>query len=67
MKLITVSFAMLQDVLTWFTPLESAACSHLANAYMHQDFHTHYCEASHCQISEVTEPSALEIATTALA
>ena len=47
MKLITVSFAMLQDLLTWFTPLESAACFHLANAYMHQDFHTHYCEANH--------------------
>ena len=41
MKLITVSFALLQDLLTWFTPLESAACFHLANAYMHQNFHTH--------------------------
>ena len=34
---------------------------------MHQNFHTHYCEANHCRISEVTEPSAPEIATTALA
>jgi hypothetical protein len=42
MKLITVSFAMLQDILTWLTPLESAACFHLANAYMHQDFYTCY-------------------------
>ena len=28
MKLITVSFAMLQGILTWLTPLESAACFH---------------------------------------
>ena len=67
MKVITVSFAMLQDVLTWFTPLESAACFHLVNAYMHQDFPTHYRVANHCRLSEVSELSAPEIATTACA
>ena len=31
-KLITVSDAMLQNMLTWATPLEWTACIHLANA-----------------------------------
>ena len=67
MTLITVSFAMLQDILSWLTPLESAACFHLANAYMHQDLYTRCCEANHCWIMEVIEPSAPETATAALA
>ncbi len=52
MKLIMVSFAMLRDTFTWFTPLELATCLHLAN---------------HCRVSAVTRPSGQEIATIALA
>ena len=37
MKLIIVSSAMLRDMLTWSTPLELAACLHLANACTHRD------------------------------
>ena len=32
MKLIMASFAMLQYILTWATPLELAACLHMGNA-----------------------------------
>ena len=67
MKLIIVSSAMLRDMLTWFTPLELAACLHLANAYMHRDLYTHYCESSHCRARAGNAPSAHEIATIALA
>ena len=49
------------------TPLELAACLHLAEAYMHRDFPTYLCEASHCEISAVSAPSAQKIATIALA
>ena len=51
---------MLQDMLTWFTPLELAACLHLANAY---DLGV----GNHCRVSAVNAPSAQEIATIALA
>ena len=37
MKVIIVPFAMPRDMLTWFTPLEFAACLHLANGYIHRD------------------------------
>ena len=67
MKLGIVSFAMLRDMLTWSTPLELAACLHLANAYMHRDLYTYYCESNHCRVSAVNAPSAQEIATIALA
>ena len=60
MKLIIVSSAMLRDMLTWFTPLELAACLHLANAY---DLGV----GNHCRVSAVNAPSAQEIATIALA
>ena len=66
MKLIIVSFAMLRDMLTWSTPLELAACLYLANAYMHRDLYTYYCESNHCWVSAVNAPSAQEIATIAL-
>ena len=36
MKLIIVSSAMLRDMLTWPTPLELAACFHVANAHIHR-------------------------------
>ena len=67
MKLIIMSSAMLRDMLIWCTPLELAACLHLAEAYMHRDFPTYHCEASHCGISAVSAPSAQKIATIALA
>ena len=67
MKLIKVPCAMLRGMLTWSTPLELAACLHLANAYMHRDLYTHYCEANHCQVSAMSAPSAHEITTIALA
>ena len=40
MKLIIMSSAMLRDMLIWYTPLELAACLHLAEAYMHRDVPT---------------------------
>ena len=67
MKLIMVSFAVLRDTLTWITPLEFAACLHVANAYMHRDLYTCYCESNHCRVSAVTGPSAQETAPIALA
>ena len=67
MKLIIVSFAMLRDMLTWCTPLELAACLHLAEAYMHRDLYTYDCESNHCRVSAVSAPSAQKIATIALA
>ena len=60
MKLIIVSSAMLRDMLTWFTPLELAACLHLANAY---DLGV----GNHCRVSALNAPSTQEIATIALA
>ena len=66
MKLIIVSSAMLRDMLTWFTPLELAACFHLVEAYMHRDLYTYHCESDHCRVSAVSAPSAQKIATIAL-
>ena len=60
MKLIIVPFAMLRDMLTWFTPLELAACLHLANAY---DLGV----GNNCRVSAVNAPSIQKIATIALA
>ena len=60
MKLIIMSSAMLRDMLTWFTPLELAACLHLANAY---DLGV----GNHWRLSAVNAPSTQEIATIALA
>ena len=67
MKLIIVPFAMLRDMLTWSTPLELAACLHLANAYMHRDLCAYYRESNHCRVSAVNALSVQEIATIALA
>ena len=50
-----------------YTPLELAACAHVTNACMQWDFFTYAYESNHCWVSAVTEPSAQEIATTALA
>ena len=50
-----------------YTPLELAACAHATKACIHWDLFTYFCESNHCWISAVTEPSAQEIATTALA
>ena len=58
---------MLRDMLTWFTPLELAACLHLANAYMHRDLYTYCYESTHGQVRAVSAPSAQDIATIALA
>jgi hypothetical protein len=66
-KLIIVSFAMLLNMLTWSTPLELAACLHLANAHMHRDLYIYYCESKHCRVSAVNASSAQEIGTNALA
>ena len=60
MKQIIVSSAMLRDMRTWFTPLELAACLHLANAY---DLGV----GNHFRVSAVNAPSTQEIATIALA
>ena len=49
-----------QMVLTWFTPLELAACLYLADAYS-------LGVSNHCRVSAVNAPSAKEIATIALA
>ena len=65
MSLIMMSSAMLQDMLTGCTPLELAACLHLAEAYKHRDFPTYHCESSHCGVSAVSASSAQEIATIA--
>ena len=67
MKVIIVPFAMPRDMLTWSTPLEFAACLHLANGYIHQDLCAYYSEFNHCQISAVNALSVQEIATTVLA
>ena len=67
MKLIIVSFAMLRDMLTWSTPLELAACLHLANVYMHQLSYAYHRESNHCRISAVSAHSAQEIAAIAVA
>ena len=67
MKLIIMSSAMLRDMLIWCTPLELAACLHLAEAYMHRDFYTYHCEPNHCRVSAVNAPSAQEVATFARA
>ena len=44
-----------------------ARCAHVTNACMQMDFFTYAYESNHCWVSAVTEPSAQEIATTALA
>ena len=67
MKLITMSLAMLRDMLIWSTPLELAACLHLANAYMHRELCAYYLESNHGRVSAVNALSAQEIATIALA
>ena len=67
MKLIIMSSAMLRDMLIRCTPLELAACLHLAEAYMHRDFYTYHCEPNHCRVSAVNAPSVHEISTIALA
>ena len=67
MKLIMVSLAMLQYILAWATPLESAACLHWGNAYRHRDRYTYYCESNRCRVSAVKASSAQEIASSALA
>ena len=50
-----------------FTPLELAACAHLANTGMHWELFALVGESHPCRISAATEPSAPEIATTAFA
>ena len=62
-----VFFAMLRNTLTGSTPLELAACFHLANALMHRDLYAYDCESSNCRISAVTGPSAKETAIIQLA
>ena len=57
-----------QDVaLTWLTPLELAACFHLASACTHQTVHTDRCEPNHCWVRPSTRPSAQEMSAVAIA
>ena len=54
-------------VLTWLTPLELAACFHLASACIHQDVHTYRCEPNHSRVSPSTRPSVQEMSAAAVA
>ena len=62
-----VELSMASLAMIPYTPLELAACAHVTNACMQLDFFTYAYESNHCWVSAVTEPSAQEIATTALA
>ena len=74
-KLMILFRAMLQSsleiarevTLTWLTPLELAACLHLASACIHQEFHTHRCEPNHCWVRASTRPSVQEMSAVAIA
>ena len=66
-ELSMASLAMIASTFTWLTPLELAACAHLANAGMHSELFALVGESHPCPISAATEPSAPEIATTAFA
>ena len=61
------SLAMIASTFTWLTPLELAACAHLANTGMHWELFALVGESHPCPISAATEPSAAEMATTAFA
>ena len=64
----TDSLEIAQDVaLTWLTPLELAACFHLASACTHQTVHTDRCEPNHCWVRPSTRPSAQEMSAVAIA
>ena len=66
-ELSMASMAMIALTFTWLTPLELAACAHLANAGMHWELFALVGKSHPCPISATTEPSAPEIATTAFA
>ena len=74
-KLMHLFLAMLQSsleivqevALTWLTPLELAACFHLASACIHQDVHTYRCEPNHCWVRASTGPSVHEMSAAAVA
>ena len=50
-----------------YTSLELAACAHVTNVCMHWNLFTYFCESKHCLISALIEPTAQDIAITALA
>ena len=74
-KLITPFLAMLQSTLeiaqevalAWLSPLELAACLHLATADILRDLHQYHCEPDRCWVSAVTKPSVQEMAAIAIA
>jgi len=75
MKQIVNFFAMLQSALelaqevasAWLSPLELAACLHLASFDIHLSLHSVHCEPDHCWCSLSTEPSLHEMSTIAMA
>ncbi len=75
MKLVSLLLAMLQGTLeiaqevalTWFTPLELAACLHLARTPIHQDHCFLQCEQNGCWVSASPRPSIQDMSTTAIA
>jgi hypothetical protein len=75
MKQIVNFFAMLQSALelaqevasAWLSPLELAACLHLASFDIHLSLHSVHCEPDHCWCSVLTEPSLHEMSTIAMA
>jgi len=75
MKQIVNFFAMLQSALelaqevasAWLSPLELAACLHLASFDIHLSLHNVHCEPDHCWCSALTGPSLHEMSTIAIA
>jgi hypothetical protein len=75
MKQTVNSLAMLQSALeraqkvasAWLSPLELAACLHLASFDIHLNLHSFHCEPDHCWCSALTGPSLHEMATIGIA
>jgi len=75
MKQIVKFFAMLQSALelaqevasAWLSPLELAACLHLASFDIHLSLHSVHCEPDYCWCSLSTEPSFHEMPPIAMA
>ena len=69
MKQIVNFFAMLQSALelaqevasAWLSPLELAACLHLASFDIHLSLHSVHCEPDHCWCSVLTETTPRDV------
>ena len=75
LKLTITFLAMLQSALelaqevtsAWLSPLELAACLHLASFDIHRSVHSVHCEPDHCWCTVLTGPSPHEMSTIAIA